>query len=225
MKFSSTALKQICLVFLLLQSFSLTASPYAQRFEENYRKRKIFEKVCKDHPTVRVYHDAVVELKYSDLYRFRPGNIIRETRNEMGQLGPVSEGCGIASGALQQVILSPITILASPWILKRHLKLKRIEKVCGIIDDLYLNQNSSKNLDNLLEFMQLSYPESPEVQELNLESLKRVLYKLDRKGEFSRSINGELVDESDFLAIFCPRRILTFEELIELVLTEIKGEV
>ena len=218
MKFNFTIIKIVSLVTFLFETSIIQASPYALDFSENaYEKRALFERICKDHPSIKVYHNAMDEVKYSDLYRLRPGNIVVEHRNELGQFGPASMACGTAFGVFQQVILFPATLLGSPWIIKRHLKLKRIEKVSSILDELYMEHKGSSKLEGLLEFLQLSNPDSYEIQGLSLEGLKEVLIKLDEQGEFTRSTNGQRVDESEFLAFLTPRKILTFEELADLV--------
>lgn len=207
---------------LIFSETSLAANyPYLGFDEEEFLKKQRYQLVCKNHPTVEVYHDAINAIKDSDVYRLRPGNLIIEQRNELA-FGPISKAFGTCAGVFNQLVLSPATLLASPWIIKRHIRIKRIEKVSKVIDELYFENKGTKNLEGLLEFLQLSYPLSDNIQQLELKGLQQLLRELDKDHKLCPSWYPGADESGLFSGIWLTRRILSYEELVELVHHEIE---
>ena len=219
--------KFISFVLLLFQCLAVQANPFSysiRESEEDAKRRFLFEQSCKKHPSLRIYHDEVEGIKNSDIYKFRPGFTIKKNLGEIGY-GPVSNTFAVAWGMLEGVILAPVTIFGSPWILEKHLELQRVKKVRDIIYELYLEDTGSCNTERFLENLHLSYPEISNIQKLKLDELKQILIDLDQKGEFRRALydNRIIVEEQELFSWSTPRRLLTIQELSDLVFDSLQG--
>lgn len=108
---------------------------------------------------LEVYNWHIRAASNSDLQRLKPGTYTSEQYRESRGMGSGVRALSVANGALVELTLSPLTILASPLILRGHYKIKRLKFVRDLLHEVFtdVEDHQGSKIDYFLNKIRRSH--------------------------------------------------------------------
>ncbi len=148
---------------------------------------------------LRSYEVELAHRARDPYYRLKPGHFTSEEIRGFGDLPKTTlqKSCGFINGALVELILSPLTVIASPKIYHKVVTYNKFRLAKNILEDSLKEEGEEQPfLEKFTEKLQKIYPDGDQINTLEVSRVLR--YAMSQKTLCSSQFEAE----PSFLSVF-----------------------